>query len=193
MPNPVIVAQAAAVAAPIVADVFKKAQSEAAKAVKIAIKALKCKLYPCRCEIQKRNARYLATFVTLVEEAKASADGGDFVTAYALATAAGSLDQVQPFAGYLTSSGSKPPNCTWTTAAATMATNGIYADALADGFEANAERQLGRGEGGTHRARPAGGISPVLIGGALLLGALVLAGARKSKRAGNGGGGSNGE
>ena len=76
MPNPAIVAQAAAVAAPIVEDVYKKARSEAAKAVKIAVKALKCKLYPCRCEVQKRSAAYLATYATVVKEAKAAADGG---------------------------------------------------------------------------------------------------------------------
>lgn len=184
MPNPAIVAQAAAVAAPIVEDVYKKARSEAAKAVKIAVKALKCKLYPCRCEVQKRSAAYLATYATVVKEAKAAADGGDFVTGYALASAAANLDQVQPFAGYLSSSGSKPPDCTWATGAETMATKAILADALADGYEANAQYQLDRGEGGTHRAAGAGIPTPLIIGGAVLAAALLLGGGLAGGRRG---------
>ena len=177
MPNPVLVAQAAAVAAPIIQDVFKKAQGVASKAVNDAIKAIKCKLYPCRCEIQKRNARYVSTYGTVVKEAKLAAGAGDYVTAYALAAAAANLEAVQPFAGYLSSRGDDPPNCTWATGPVTFATKGILADALADGYEANAQMQMERGEGGTHRPRGVGGIpTPVLIGGALLLGALVLGG-----------------
>lgn len=189
MPNPVIVAQAAAVAAPIVEDVYKKAQGIAQKAITDAVKALKCNLYPCRCEVQKRNAAYLSTYATVMKEAKSAADGGDFVTGYALATSAANLDRVQPFAGYLSSSGSKPPNCTWTTGAETMATKAILADALADGYEANAQYQMERGQGGTHRAAGAGIPTPLLIGGAVLAAALLLGGGFAGGRRG---GGSNG-
>ena len=181
MPSPVLVAQAAAVAAPIIDDVYKKARVEAAKAVKAAIKKLKCTLYPCRCEVAKRNASYVATYNTVIAEAKDAADGGDFVTGYALASAAANLGDVQPFAGFLASRGSKPPDCTWESGPAAFATKAILANALADGYEANAEYQMQRGEGGTHRPKTGEALgAPLLIGGALILGAMLLAGGRKS-------------
>ena len=189
MPNPLLIAQAAAVAAPIIQDVFKTAKRQAENAVKDALKAIKCALYPCRCVVEERSVAYVTTYDTVVKEAKSAADGGDFVTAYALASAAATLSEKPPFSGYLASRGSDPPHCTWGSGPATFATRRILADALADGYEMNAGEQLQRGEGGTHRPRKRGGAigAPVLIGGALLLGALVLAGGRR------GGGRKNGD
>lgn len=181
--DPMTATAAASVAAPVVADAIDKAASVAEKAVKGALRAIKCKLYPCRCTVEARSASFKATWQTLITEAKNAAKAGDWVSAYALADAASELGQVQPFLGYVTSSGSKPPNCTWTTGAALYAQKRAVAQAYREGYQDNAGSQLQAGSGGFYGVSQAGGIGAALVVGGVLL-ALFVAG--RGKRATNG-------
>lgn len=185
--DPITASSAAAAAAPILKDALGQALKLGEQAAKDVLKTVKCKLYPCRCTVEQRAASFKATFGTLINEAKAAAKGGDWVSAYALADAASELGQVQPFLGYVTSSGSKPPNCTWTSGPGLYAQKRAIAEALREGYQTNAGDQLSRGGGGTHRVRKAtGGATPLLLGGAVILGLFLAAGAGKKKN-GNGG------
>ena len=172
--DPMTATAAASVAAPVVSDAFEKAAKIAEGAVKGALKAIECKLYPCRCTVEKRAASFKATWQTLINEAKGAADAGDFVSAYALADAASELGQIQPFLGYVTSSGSKPPNCTWTTGPQLYAQKRAVAQALREGYQANAGGQLSVGQGGFYGVKPAAAGAGALLAGGLLL-ALLLA------------------
>jgi len=168
--DPATATAAATVAAPVVKDALSKAAQVAESAVKGAIKAIQCKLYPCRCTVEKRSVSFKATWQTLINEAKGAAKAGDYVSAYALADAASELGQVQPFLGYVQSAGSKPPNCTWSTGAALYAQKRSVASALREGYQNLAGSQLQSGSGGFYGVKAAGG-----VGGALVLGAVVIA------------------
>ena len=172
--DPATMSLIASQGAPILKDGLAKAEKAATKAVNDALKALKCKLYPCRCVVQRRAISYRTTAEVLITEAKDAADAGDWVSAYTLADAAGALRGIEPFASYFTSSGSKPPNCTWETGGQTAAKIEAVAGALSDAYEANATSQAQAGGGGGYRVKTGPDMATLAaVGGGLAILAIL--------------------
>ena len=129
---------------------------------------IECTIDPAKCRHRERREKYRQLTSSLLKEAKSAASSGDFVSAYAFAEAASTIDSKPPFLDYFHR----------------MPGHGdlvrlqvkTKADALAMSYRKKAEVQAQAGKGGTFKPGALPDWLPYVAGAAALF---FLVGRRK--------------
>ena len=152
-------------ASAIVDKALAFAENAANKAWDAVSDAYEKTFYPETHRHKQRNAKYKAAMNALLKEAKAAAASGDFVSAYAIATAAQGLGSLPPYGSWSQIKGAR------TQMTATAAT-------FAKAYAAKASPQLEQGAGGFYKG--ASSIPWGIIAAGIATAALFLS-SRKGK------------
>ena len=150
---------------------LKEAENYAASAWDAIADYVEKKLYPGTYRHKMRNASYKAAMGALLNKAIASAKGGDYVTAWAIAKTAATLSERPPYKDWMGQISGAVAQLT------------AEASALVEAYGMKGELQAAKGEGGTF-VKAAIPWLPISIGALVLL--FLVRG--KSGKSGNGNG-----